>query len=155
MLVDLADQAIQILLNIHSFQSVMDLPGHPAKVGFFFEQINFEPLLGYTQGAGHTGRSAADHQGRLVDRQIKFLQRLQMRGPGHRHADDVLCLFCGVLLLLGVDPGAVLADIGEFEEVLVDPRFTAGVPEQRFVSSRSTGRQHQPVKTFFDDRSEI
>ena len=56
-----------------------------------------------------------------------------MRGPRHRHADDVLGLLGGVFLLLGVDPGAVLPDVGHVEEVLVDAGLAQRVAEQRLV----------------------
>jgi hypothetical protein len=88
------------------------------------------PLVGDGQGAGHAGDAAAHHQGGLVHRQIDFFAAAPNGPPGHGHARDVLGLVRGFFRLLGVDPGAVLADVGHLAEILIDAGFSEGVPEQ-------------------------
>ena len=126
-------QVVEVGLHVQAFDRVVDAARHAAQVGGLLDQIGLEALLGQGQGAGHAGDAAADHQGGLVDRQRELLQGLQLGRPRHRHADDVLGLLRGVCLLLGVDPGAVLADVRHVEEVLVDARFAQRVAEQRLV----------------------
>ncbi len=127
----------------------MESSRHTSQVRFLFHQVDLMSLVGYGQGAGHAGDASSHHQGRLVDRQIKFLQRLQMAGPGHRHADDILGLLGGLFLFFGVDPGAMLPDIGHIEEILIDARFPKGVPEQRFKGPGGAGGDHHPIEPFF------
>ena len=74
-----------------------------------------------------------------------------LAGARHRHAHDVLGLLGGLLLLLGVDPGAVLADVRHVEEVLVDARFAQRVAEQRLVRPRRAGGDHHAVQALVAD----
>ena len=53
--VDFADEIVQIGLNIHAFERVMNPARHAPQVGILFQQINFKSLLGHVQGAGHPG----------------------------------------------------------------------------------------------------
>ena len=110
------------------------------------------PLVGDAERAGHAGHAAADDQRRLVDGQVELLQRLQVADAGDRHPDDVLGLLGGLFLLLGVHPGAVLADVGHVEEVLVDAGLAERVPEQRLVRSRRAGRDDHAVEPLLPDR---
>ena len=142
---------MQLGLNTHAIQGVMDSSGHAAQIGSLLDQINFKALCGHVQGAGHACQATADHQGDLVDRQFKLLQGLQMRGARYRHADDILGLLGGILLVFRMHPGTVLADIGKLEEILIDARFPAGIAEQRLMGARRTGRQHHAVEPFVFD----
>ena len=66
------------------------------------------------------GWTAADHEGPTRYRHSggRWLVREQ---PGVRHADQVECLpGCG--LLLGMLPGALLADVGNLEEIWLQPQ---------------------------------
>ena len=108
-------------------------------------------LVGDGQRAGHTGDAAADHQRRLVHRQIDFLQGVQQAGARHRHAGDVLGLFGGVFLFAGMNPGAVLPDIGHFEVILVNAALPERIAEQRFQGPGGAGGHNHPVELFFLD----
>jgi hypothetical protein len=129
--VDLAHEVAQVLLDVQSLEGGVDPARHPAQLVGLLHQHHLVSLLGDRQRTGHAGDAAAHHQGGLVHRQVELLERLQMAGARHRHADDVLCLGRGLFFLLGMDPGAVLADVGHLEVVLVEPRLPQGVAEQR------------------------
>ena len=84
------------------------------------------------------------------------MQRLEQRGPGHRHAHQVLGFFRGLLGLLHVHPGILVADIGHLKEVLVQPGIDHGLPEQGLVGDGRAGRHHHPVELlFFDDLGHV
>ena len=151
-LIDLSNEITQVRLNIQPFQSGLDPPCHAAELRVSFHQVDLESLLGQVQGRGHSGHASADHQAGLVDRQIELLQGFQIDRAGDRHADDVLGLLGGFFLLFGVDPGAMLADIGHVEEVLVDAPFAEGVPEQRLVGPRGAGGDNHAVEPLFPNR---
>ncbi|MBA7700976.1 hypothetical protein ES703_109702 [subsurface metagenome] len=74
-----------------------------------------------------------------------------MDGPGDRHPNDILCLFGGFFLLLGVDPGAVFSNISHFEEILINSPFPKRVPEQRLMCPGGAGGDNHAVELFFLD----
>ncbi len=109
-------------------------------------------LVGDGKRTGHARQTAANHQRRLVDRQVELLQGLQHGRSRHRHAGDVLGLLGGGLFFLGMAPGAMLPDIGHVVEILIDARFTKGVPEQRLQGPGAAGRHNHPIEPFFRNR---
>ena len=147
--IDRAYQILQIGLNIHSLQGGVNPSRHSPQFLIFFYQMNFMSLVCYGERTGHAGDAAAHYQCRLVYRQIKFLQWLQIAGSCYRHADDILCLPGGLFLFLGMDPGAVLPDIGHFTVILIKTRLTKGVTEQRFKCPGGAGGDNHSIEPFF------
>ena len=150
-LVDPADQITDEGLDIQPLEGGLDAARHAAQLLLLLHQVDLEALVGETECGGHPGHAAADYEGRLVDRQLELLERLETDRPRHRHADDVLGLPGGLLLLLRVHPGAMLPDVGHVEEVLVDPSLAEGVAEQRLVGPGRASSHHHPVEPLLAD----
>ena len=120
----------------------------PPRSFSFSIEIDLVPLVRYREGRRHAGYASADHERRFVDGEIELLQGLQMAGPGHGHADDVLGLVRGVLLLLLVDPGVMLPDVGHLVVVLVDARLPQGVAEKGLERPGGAGGDDDAVEPF-------
>ena len=86
----------------------MDPAGDAAEFLVFFDEIDLVALVRNGQGRVHAGDAAADDERALVDGQVKFLEGLELAGPGNGHPDDVMGLVCRLFLLFLVDPGVVL-----------------------------------------------
>ncbi len=151
MLVDLVGQVGQERLDVQTLQGVVDPPGHASQVRFLLQQVDVVALVGDAQGGGHPGHAPAHHEGRLVHRQVELLQGLEVARPGHGHPDDVFGLLGGRFLLLGVDPGAVLPDVGHVQVVLVETGLSEGVAEERLQGPRRAGRDDDPIEAVLLD----
>jgi len=100
---------------------------------------------------GHPRHPAADDQQAGIDIELQFGQRFGLAGVGHRHPHQPPGLLGGHRRVVGVDPAALVADIGHIEEIFVDPGLPQGRHEQRFMGARRAGGDHQPVETMLAD----
>ncbi|OPY06354.1 MAG: hypothetical protein A4E66_02235 [Syntrophus sp. PtaB.Bin001] len=48
-----------------------------------------------------------------------------------------------------MDPGTLIPDVGQLEEIGIQPGLPQGLPEKGFVSLGSAGRHHDPVEPVF------
>ena len=108
----------------------------PPSSPVFSTRCTREPLVGQRQGGRHAGDAAADHQGRVVDRHGVLVQRQQSRRAGHGHADQVDRLVRRLAGLSGVHPGALVADVGHFQQVGIQAGIAQRVAEDRLVGPR-------------------
>jgi len=131
-LIDFPYQIVQISLYIQAFQGSMESFHHAPEVFVFFHNMNLVALFCDGQGTSHTCDPAADHQGGFIYRQVEFLKRFETAGTCHRHSDNVQGFAGCIFLLLGMHPGAMLANIGHVQVILVQTRFFQGILEQRF-----------------------
>ena len=94
--------------------------GHdPADGGLLLDDGDLEAGVGDVEGGLDAGHPAADDEDVLVDLHLVRIERLELAGLGHRHLDDLPRLLGGHRHV-GVDPGAVLPDVGHLEEVGVE-----------------------------------
>ncbi len=152
MLIDIFEEILHISLNIKPFKGERNLSGNSSQFRFLFQQEDLESLVGETQGAGHPCHASAHHQRPLINRQLKFLQWLKPGGPGHSHPDGILCLLGGHLFFPGMDPGAVLPDIGHLKIIWIDSPFTKCISKQGFMGSGSAGRNDYTIQSFLLNR---
>ena len=78
-------------------------------------------------------------------------QRLEQGGPGHRHPHQVFGLVRGLVVLLHVHPGILVADVGHLKQILVQAGVDQGLPEQGLVGDGGASRHHHPVEVVFLD----
>ena len=102
---------------VHCGIRLVDLRHDAAKGRLFLNQINGKPVLGKIERRLNAGHAAAHNQGRLLDRDHGLGLGLQPPRPRHAHPHQVLGLFGRPLLIMQVDPGALLPDVGHLHEV--------------------------------------
>jgi len=127
----------------------VDPPRDAAQFLVLLDEVDLVALVRYGQGGVHAGDAASDDERPLVDGQVELLEGLELAGPRHGHPDDVMGLVGGLFLLLLVDPGVVLPDVGHLVVVLVDPRLAQGVAEERLQCSRGAGGDDHAVQVLF------
>ena len=93
----------------------------PPMVRLLLDDGDLETGVGQVESGLDAGHPAADDEDVLVDLHLVGPERLELPGLGHGHLDDLPGLLGGHRHV-GVDPGAVLADVGHLEEVGVEVR---------------------------------
>ena len=81
------------------------------------------------------------------NRKIRPLQRHQAARPGNGHLDQLDGFLGGGFRFRRMHPGALVSDISQFEEVLVQSRLTQCFAENRLVSPRRAGSHDNTVET--------
>ncbi len=117
------------------------MPEITSKLLLLLNERDLESLLRQIKRCGHARQAAPNDKSIVVDLQAAFVQGLQQPCLCHSHSYQVFCFVCSRLGLIHMHPGALVADIGHFKEVLVQSCFPAGVSEERLVSPR-TARCH-------------
>ena len=148
---DAGDEVRKACLHVRPFQRGAQLAEIASELGFGLDQVHVEPLVADRQSGRHTRQSASDHQRRGNHGGLPRLERPQVPCPRHGHAHECDGLFGGRGAVLAVNPGALVADIGHGEEVLVEPRDPQRFLEQRLVRSRRARGHHQAVEAMFAD----
>ena len=146
MVLHLLNHSLNSIGNIVSPPGFIEHQGIAAQQGGLLNQVSVISLIGQSQGRGHTGDTAADHQGLAVYTNSWLRQGLNQLGPGHGHSHQVFGFPSGLGLLLAVNPGALITDIGHLKKVLVQPRIPHGFLEQRFMGPRGAGRNDNAVQ---------
>ena len=95
-----------------------------------------DALLGQGQRGVHAGHPAADDEAGPLHRRLGHVERFQRGRPGHGHPYQVLGLFRSHVPLVGMDPGALVADVGHLEQILVNAGLTDAILEQWPVGQR-------------------
>ena len=129
----------------------VQLEGVAAQPVSAFHQVHFITLLRQGQGGGHARDPATDDQGLFVDPHGEVGQRLQQPGLGHRHVHQVPALGRGRLRLVLMHPGALVADVGHLEEILVEAGVAQHILEDGLVGGGAAGRHHHPVQVVLLD----
>ena len=91
----------------------------PPMVVCFSTMVTLRPGVGQVESGLDAGHPAADDEDVLVDLDLVGEEGLEPAGLGHGHLEDVPGLLGGHRHV-GVDPGAVLADVGHLEQVGVE-----------------------------------
>ena len=145
------DHLRQELLRVLAVEEIPNVPRVAAQLGLALDQVDAEALVGQGQGGRHPGHAAADDQGVVIQRQRPLRERLDQAGLGHRHPHQRLGLLRGLLRLVHVDPGALVADVGHLEEVRVQAGLPERVAEQRLVRARRAGGDDHAVQPMLLD----
>ncbi len=119
---------------------------HAAEFGFLFHQHHLKSLASEPRAAFIPAMPPPITRARLLTGMHLLLQRFQVRRAGHRHPHQVLGLFGGGFRVLGVDPGILVADVGHFKQVFVQPAGLQGFHEHRFVGLGAAGGHDHPVE---------
>ena len=152
MIFDPVDGAFEQSADVLSVEGVVEVPQVAAQLVFFLEQVDFIALVGDLQSGRHAGDAASDDDRFVDDRQRVFAERLDHARIGDRHPDEVFRLIRRFRLLLHVNPGALVADVRHFEQVLVQAGLPHSLPEHRFMGSGRTGGHDDPVQVVLFDR---
>ena len=129
----------------------MDVAQISAQLILLFHQIGIKALPCQRQRGSHARQSSADDQGGLFYPDRLPVERLQQAGLGQRHADQVFGFLRGLLRLVHVHPGALVADVGHLKQVGIEAGLGQRVAEQRLVRSRGAGGHHHPIQMVFGD----
>ena len=97
------------------FQRSKKLVEVSTQLGFLFNQVDRESLSRQTQGRCHPRGAAANDQGGFLDRNVDRIQGYVPADLGNCHADQLSRFLGGGLGVIGMDPGAVIADIGHLK----------------------------------------
>ena len=78
-------------------------------------------------------------------------ERLQQPRLGQRHPHQVLGFLRGLLRLVHVHPGTLVADVGHLKQIGIEAGLCHRVAEQRLMGSRGAGGHHHPIQIVFSD----
>ncbi len=117
----------------------------------FFHQDSFKSLFCHAEGRFHSGNTSAHHKHRFFNGEFHLVQGLYIGCLGHGHANQILCLFRGLVRIIHVNPGVLIPDIGHFKQILVEARIPDGLLEKSFMGSGGAGGHHHPVDLLFND----
>ncbi len=127
------------------------VPELAAQLGLALHQVDVVTLLGERQRGGDPGRSPAEDQGRRLDLHLLPEQRLERGDAGDRHADELPRLDRGQEAVVGVDPRALIADVGHRQQVFVEAGLPQAVLEKWTVGEWRAGGDDDPVQVVFGD----
>ena len=145
------DQGVQQALGVRSLSRLVQSSQVAAQRVTFFHQEYVISLVGNGQGRGHASQPATDNQGRAVERTAFLVVWLEVTGPGRAHAHLLLGLAGRACWIVGVDPGAVVAQAHEFQQLGIQAFLLNHVVEQRQMRARSTGADNHPVQIVLPD----
>ncbi len=124
--------------------------GDPAaELGFFLDEEDRQPDLGQTEGRPQAGDAAADDEAlrrRLDDDRLERLGQARAIDAGAHQADRLLGRSD---VVVGVRPGALLADVDLGVLEGVHAGALGDVTEGIGVQLRRTGRHHETVEALF------
>jgi len=122
-----------------------------AQLFALFQQQAVKTLGGQGQGRSHAGDAAADDQRPGSDRHGLLRQGLHAAGLGHGHPHQVPGFVGGRFGLIGMDPGALVADVDHLDQAAVEPGVLEGLLKERFVGPGGAGGDDHPVQPVFPD----
>jgi len=109
------------------------------------------PWSGQVQSRGHARHATSDDQALLIELHAKLLDGFQERNLGNGHAHQVLCLLRRLFGFRLVNPGVLVPDVGQLEEITVEPRLSDGFLEKGFMGPGSARGHHHPVQPVLMD----
>ena len=124
----------------------------PPERRFLLHERAGESLPRQAQRGLHPGEAAADDEG-----PVRYPHGRLVEGPdearlGNHHAEQIFRLGRRLPGKLHMHPGALIADVGHLEEVLVEARLPDRLLEQGLVGARRTGGNHHAVESVLVDR---
>ncbi len=125
---------------------VVEYLDEATELAFLLDEVHREAHLRHRQRRGHAAYSSADDERDWLHVDLDLLLGDEQARPRDPHPDEVLGLLRGQVLLLHVDPGAVLPDVHECEQVLVQPGPLAGGLEQGRVGPGRAAGDYDPVE---------
>ncbi len=131
-------------------KGLVELGHAPAQAGLLFHQIDLVPGVGDVERRLEAGDPAADDQGSAGDVHLTLLERLEQGGLGRRAGDQLLGLL-GADLDVGVDPRALLPDVGHLKVVGVEAGVLDDVAEGDLVHAGRAGGDHHPGQAIVAD----
>ncbi len=121
--------------------------GHAPQHRGVLHQGDGNPGVGDVQGGPEARRAPADHQGGPGQGHLALGQGDRIPHLGQPHADQLQGLHQGRVGFPGVDPGAVLPEVDDFQEIGVDAVFGQQAPKGGLVELGGAGRHHHAVQT--------
>ncbi len=132
-------------LHAEIIEAEMHMAQGAAQLAVAFHKIHREALIGQGQGRFHAGSATADDQRAALDRNFTIGQRMQHGSSRRRHADQVLGLARGGVPVMGMHPGALVADVGHIEQVRIQAGRAQAVAEYRLMGQRRTAGDDHAV----------
>jgi hypothetical protein len=126
-------------------KGLVELGHDPADRGFFFHQIDAVAHIGEFQGGKDPGNSTTDDQSGFFHRDVFVFEGLEKAGLGNGTLHDFLGLGGRTLLVMGVHPTILVADIGHLEQVFIEPFTFQYLAKDGLVRPGRTGRHHHLV----------
>jgi hypothetical protein len=127
------------------------MPQVPTQLAFLFYHVNWKTLFRQGQCSCHPSCPASNHQSSALDWQLQGVLRLSRCGASNSHMHKLFRFTGGFLIILRVHPGALVADVGHFEQIWIQAGGADAVLEERLVSERGAAGDHHPVKIMFFD----
>ena len=143
---DRLDKAPEVFLDVFSPPGLVKVQSLTAQRRSLLDEVHLIALVAQALGRHHPGNAAADHQGPLVDIQHRLREGVHESHLGHGHAHEVLGFVRRLLRIVLVDPGVLVADVGHFEEVLVEPGVYEGFLKKRLMGLGGACGHHDPVE---------
>ncbi|EKD37264.1 MAG: hypothetical protein ACD_75C01193G0002 [uncultured bacterium] len=141
----LADGIREKRLDVIAFQISPNIFKQSAQGFVPLDQMHAIALVAERQGCGHPGNAAANNQSRMGNPHRGGAYRHQPFGFGNHHIDDFDCLLRRILVVMHMTPGALLPDIGQLEQKLIQPHLANGILEERGMGTRRTGGNDDAV----------
>jgi hypothetical protein len=142
---DAVHQVPQQPLRIVAFGDIEDVMEIAAKFGAALDQMHVKAGVGDRQGGRHSGDSAADHEARGDGGPLLAGHRARPQDAFDGSADHFRRLACGTGGIIGMNPGALLAQVDELDEGWVNAPFGGQSLEQRLVGPMAAGADHKPI----------
>ncbi len=150
-LVDLLDGLCEEVLHSDSVLFEAEVACESSELILPLHEVHRVSLGSDVESGGHSGDSSSDDRSGVGDGDLGSDERLEETGLGDSHPEEVLRLGGGSLVLVHVNPGALVADVCHVVEVLVQSSVPAGLPEQRLVGPRCAGSDDDPVQVVIGD----
>ena len=148
---DLLDGLLQEVGHGDSVLLVAEVACVSSQLVLPLDEVDGVSLGGDVQSGGHSGDSSSDDGGGVGARALGSDERLEQACLGDGHPQEVLGLVGGGLVLVHVDPGALVTDVGHVEQVFVQASVPAGLPEERLVGPGCAGCDDDPVEVVLLD----
>ncbi len=103
------------------------------------------------QGGGHSGNAAADDQDILVDGETVIFEWMGLGHRAHSHAHQILGFLRGLFRQMGMDPGRLIANIGNLDQVFVQSGLADGFLKLGLMGPGRTAADDHPVQSVVND----
>ena len=145
--VDPPDEGLDHILrpDIRGEQGVKLPQGSPQPI-LFFQDPGGDAHVRQSQGCPHPGHPPADDEHPCDDPHLFLGEGFKEAGFGNGHAHQIPGLLRGPGPIVGMHPGTVLADVGELEQVLVQPCLHQRILKEGTMGHRGTRGHDDPVE---------
>ena len=157
-------QHLDALVGLHTIDHIRQKSAHISAQGIdkdaacpttqfrvALHQVHPIALIGQVEGRRHTRHSAANHQCTVVKGLGLGMQRKEQARPCHSHPNQVLGLCSRPCRLPAVHPASLVANVGHFKEVGIEPRPPDRLAKDRLVRTGRTRGDNDAVQVVFLD----